>query len=45
MIPKIKHALSAEEKDVGSVHILDGTKPHRLLHELFTEEGIGTMIE
>jgi acetylglutamate kinase len=34
----------AIETGVDEVHIIDGSKPHSLLLELFTDEGIGTMI-
>jgi acetylglutamate kinase len=30
---------------VGAAHIIDGRKPHSLLLELFTDQGIGTKIE
>jgi acetylglutamate kinase len=30
---------------VKKAHIIDGRLPHALLVELFTDEGIGTMIE
>jgi acetylglutamate kinase len=30
---------------VGSAHILDGRVPHVLLLELFTDSGIGTMVQ
>jgi len=44
MIPKIQASRDALESGVGSVHILDGKLDHSLLVELFTDEGIGTMI-
>jgi acetylglutamate kinase len=44
MIPKIAACVHAVEHGVGSAHILDGRVPHVLLLELFTDEGIGTMI-
>jgi acetylglutamate kinase len=44
MIPKIAACVHAVEHGVGSAHILDGRIPHVLLLELFTDEGIGTMI-
>ena len=44
MIPKIKASAAAIECGVGQVHIIDGSIPHSLLLELFTREGIGTMI-
>ncbi len=44
MIPKIQASRDALESGVGTVHILDGKLDHSLLVELFTDEGIGTMI-
>ncbi len=44
MIPKVKSSAAAIEGGVGEVHIIDGGMPHSLLLELFTDEGIGTMI-
>jgi acetylglutamate kinase len=43
MIPKVEAGLRAAEGGV-TAHIIDGRKPHSLLLELFTDEGIGTMI-
>ncbi len=45
MIPKTECCLDAIEKGVRSVHVLDGRRPHSILLEVFTSEGIGTMIE
>lgn len=45
MIPKVLCALAALEGGVTSVHILDGRVPHALLLELFTDRGVGTLIE
>jgi acetylglutamate kinase len=44
MVPKVKSALSAIEKGVGKVHLIDGRVPHSLLIEIFTNAGIGTEI-
>ena len=44
MIPKIKGAETAVKNGVESVHIINGSTPHSLLLELFTDIGIGTMI-
>jgi len=44
MIPKIQASRDALASGVGSVHILDGKLDHSLLLEIFTDEGIGTMI-
>jgi acetylglutamate kinase len=44
MIPKVAAALHAVQHGVGSAHLLDGRVPHVVLLELFSDEGIGTMI-
>jgi acetylglutamate kinase len=44
MIPKVAACLHAVRHGVRSAHLLDGRVPHVLLVELFTDEGIGTMI-
>jgi len=44
MIPKVASCLRAVQGGVGRAHILDGRVPHALLLEIFTDEGIGTMI-
>ena len=44
MIPKVECCLDAIEKGVKSVHVLDGRLPHSILLEIFTAEGIGTMV-
>lgn len=44
MIPKVNSILSALGAGVRSAHILDGRVPHALLLELFTTEGVGTMV-
>lgn len=44
MIPKAESCLFALEKGVENIHIIDGRKPHALLLEIFTKEGIGTMV-
>jgi acetylglutamate kinase len=44
MIPKVASCVAAVEAGVGQAHILDGRVPHALLLELFTDEGVGTMI-
>ena len=45
MLPKLQNCIDAMKKGVNSVHILDGRVPHCLLLEIFTNKGIGTMIE
>ena len=42
MIPKVRFGLSAIEKGVKKVHIIDGRLPHAILLEMFTDHGIGT---
>ena len=44
MIPKVNSCIDALRQGVGSAHLLDGRIPHVVLLELFTDEGIGTMI-
>ena len=44
MLPKIKCALDAVQNNVCSSHIIDGRIDHAVLLELFTDEGIGTLI-
>ena len=44
MIPKIETCVKAIENGVKSCHIIDGRKKHSLLLEIFTTNGIGTMI-
>ncbi|HEX2851296.1 MAG TPA: acetylglutamate kinase [Acidimicrobiales bacterium] len=44
MIPKIESCVAAVRKGVGHAHILDGRLPHALLLEIFTNEGVGTMV-
>ncbi len=45
MRPKLAACLDAIDAGVSAAHILDGRVAHSLLLELFTDEGIGTMIE
>jgi len=44
MIPKVEACVTAVRGGVEKAHIIDGTIPHALLMELFTDKGIGTMI-
>jgi len=44
MIPKIKNCVDAVENGVRGVVILDGRKPHSILHEIFSDKGSGTLI-
>ncbi|MDQ2750318.1 MAG: acetylglutamate kinase [Actinomycetota bacterium] len=44
MAPKMQACVRAVEGGVASAHVLDGRLPHALLLEVFTSEGIGTMV-
>ena len=44
MIPKISCALDAVKGGVHTAHIIDGRVPHSTLLEIFTDEGMGTLI-
>ncbi len=44
MIPKAEFAREAVLSGVDKVHIINGTRPHAVLLELFTERGIGTEV-
>jgi acetylglutamate kinase len=44
MIPKVKGCIKGIEKGVNRTHIINGTIPHPLLLEIFTDKGIGTMV-
>ncbi len=44
MLPKVKCALSAVKKGVTSATIVDGRVEHAVLLEIFTDEGVGTLI-
>jgi acetylglutamate kinase len=45
MMPKVEACASAVRAGVHSAHILDGRVPHALLLELFTDSGVGTMVQ
>jgi len=45
MIPKVKSCVEAIESGVSSVHIINGNVRHALLLEIYTKDGIGTIIE
>jgi acetylglutamate kinase len=45
MIPKVEGCIGVIEEGVEGVAILDGRVPHAVLLELFTEHGVGTLIE
>ncbi|NLZ55400.1 MAG: acetylglutamate kinase [Clostridiaceae bacterium] len=44
MIPKVQGCVDTLRRGVNRAHIIDGRIPHCLLLEIFTHEGIGTMI-
>ena len=44
MIPKVECCMEAIEEGVSMVHILDGRKKHALILEIYTPNGIGTMM-
>ena len=44
MLPKIQCALDAVKQGVTSAHIIDGRVPHAALLEIFSDDGIGTLI-
>jgi len=44
MIPKVRSCVRAVRNGVGHAHILDGRLAHALLLEIFTREGVGTMV-
>ena len=44
MIPKLEACIRAVDNGVPQAHVIDGRHPHSLLLEVFTSEGIGTMI-
>ena len=45
MLPKISAALSAVQDGVKSAHIIDGRVEHAVLLEIFTDQGVGTLIK
>ena len=44
MVPKAEACIRAVRGGVRRAHVLDGRVPHALLLELFTDEGVGTMV-
>lgn len=44
MLPKVDCALDAVKSGVRAAHIIDGRVPHALLLEIFTDQGVGTLI-
>jgi acetylglutamate kinase len=45
MLPKIRCALDAVNAGVRSAHIVDGRVTHAVLLEVFTDSGVGTLIQ
>ena len=45
MTPKTKCCIRALAQGVSAAHIIDGRIPHSLLLEIFTNAGIGTMLD
>ncbi|MGL4745403.1 MAG: acetylglutamate kinase, partial [Dermatophilaceae bacterium] len=44
MIPKLEACIRAVEAGVPQAHVVDGRQPHSILLEVFTSDGIGTMV-
>jgi acetylglutamate kinase len=44
MIPKLEACIRALRSGVTHAHIINGNRPHNLLLELFTDDGVGTMV-
>ncbi|UFU04282.1 acetylglutamate kinase [Ruania suaedae] len=44
MVPKMEACLRAVRGGVPQAHVIDGRQPHSLLLEIFTSEGVGTMV-
>jgi acetylglutamate kinase len=44
MVPKVEACTRAVRAGVARAHILDGRVAHALLLEIFTDEGVGTMV-
>ncbi len=45
MLPKVRCALEAIEAGVPAAHIIDGRVEHAVLLEIFTDQGVGTLIQ
>ncbi len=45
MLPKVQYALEAVQAGVKTAHIIDGRVEHAILLEIFTDEGVGTLIK
>ncbi|MBG0817015.1 acetylglutamate kinase [Planomonospora sp. ID82291] len=44
MVPKMEACLAAVRGGVPQAHVLDGRAPHAILLEIFTDQGVGTMV-
>lgn len=44
MRPKMEACLGAVRSGVGEAHVIDGRRPHSMLNEIFTRNGIGTVV-
>jgi acetylglutamate kinase len=44
MVPKLEACIRAVEQGVPQAHVIDGRAAHSVLLEVFTDEGIGTMV-
>ena len=44
MVPKMEACLRAVQGGVPQAHVIDGRQPHAMLLEIFTSEGVGTMV-
>ena len=44
MRPKMEACLQAVRSGVGEAHVIDGRRPHSMLNEIFTRNGIGTVV-
>ena len=45
MLPKIEACLNAIDNSAKTAHIIDGRIQHSVLLEIFTNEGIGTLVK
>ncbi len=45
MLPKVNCALDAVKSGVPAAHIIDGRVPHAVILEIFTDQGVGTLIK
>jgi acetylglutamate kinase len=44
MLPKVRCAVDAVQSGVRSAHVIDGRVEHAVMLDLFTDEGVGTLI-